>query len=337
MKSIPKSKRQKKPVEEISNTTSDSLSTSSSVAAAVGVTTTGTDGIPTYRVNEWNQRVYVTLSRIPNSGQGLFAKEMIKKGEVICTYGGKLIDPAEARYLDPTYIAAFEPGKGFKLQGDNEAGDLGHYANSISPDFEEKEDGKDGEIINTGHKNKQKREAKTETETEKDENTPPKVNTAESSATTSPAVSTSSASSGEVALLERTLVKHLPPVIVEQNAKFNFTSKRYVDNKTRGRFDLVALTDIDVDTEIIVNYGIGYWSTMDKYWNKKLPVKPQTAIDRDLRAQRRREQQPPRPLLVSEQPMAVASNTIQVLVQPSETSVVPKQLKTTGKRKRLSK
>lgn len=68
---------------------------------------------------------------------GLFAKVKISKGSVVCTYGGALIDWQDAKYISPVYIANFENGKGFKIIGDDAAGDLGHYANAIHPDFPE--------------------------------------------------------------------------------------------------------------------------------------------------------------------------------------------------------
>lgn len=84
--------------------------------------------------NEANNKVYVAKSKIQNGGKGLFAKVLIPKGEVICTYSGKLIDCTDAKYVDPTYIVSFNPGKGFRLIGDNETGDMGHFANSIHPE-----------------------------------------------------------------------------------------------------------------------------------------------------------------------------------------------------------
>ena len=85
------------------------------------------------KANKYNQKVYVKESNIPNGGNGLFAKQDIQKGEVIATYGGQLIDPADARFADKTYIAEFEYGRGYKINGDNEDGDLGMFANSVGP------------------------------------------------------------------------------------------------------------------------------------------------------------------------------------------------------------
>jgi hypothetical protein len=69
-------------------------------------------------------------SKIPNGGAGLFAKVDIPRGTLICTYAGRLYDSTEAVYRDPTYMVNFELGKGFKLDGDGEDGDIGHFANA---------------------------------------------------------------------------------------------------------------------------------------------------------------------------------------------------------------
>ena len=157
-----------------------------------------------------NPKVFASKSRIPKSGNGLFAKIFIEKGGLICTYGGKLIDNAEAKYLNPTYTAAVENGKGSKLIGDNIDGDMGHYANAVHPNSDS----------------------------------------------------------------------------IIQNARFRFTSKKYLDN-LRGRFDVIALKDINIDEEIIVKYGDGYWRTLDKWSSGELPNKSETTIRRDERALRR--------------------------------------------------
>ena len=164
------------------------------------------------KANELNKKVYTAKSKIPNSGNGLFAKLNIDKGDVVCTYGGKLIAAADAKYTDPTYIASFEPGHGYKLVGDNEDGDMGHYANAVHP-----------------------------------------ANDA-----------------------------------VKQNAKFHFNSKKQLPN-LRGRFELIALQKIAKGEEIIVNYGPGYWNTMEKWNPNIISEKPKSAIARDERALRRAE------------------------------------------------
>jgi hypothetical protein len=78
--------------------------------------------------------VLVAPSRIPQAGMGLFAGQDISAGQLLCYYGGSLVDPVDAKYLDPSYIVEFELGKGFKLVGDQEDNDLGIYANSVHPD-----------------------------------------------------------------------------------------------------------------------------------------------------------------------------------------------------------
>ncbi len=84
-----------------------------------------------------NTKVKVAKSKIKGGGNGLYALQRIPKDTVVCTYGGALIDCQDAKYLSPVYIANFENGKGFKVIGDDECGDLGHYANAVHPDFPE--------------------------------------------------------------------------------------------------------------------------------------------------------------------------------------------------------
>jgi hypothetical protein len=67
-------------------------------------------------------------------GDGLFASKNILKGDVVCSCGGYLLDSAVTKYMDPTYVVSWELGKGFKLNGDNIDGDMGHYANSVHPE-----------------------------------------------------------------------------------------------------------------------------------------------------------------------------------------------------------
>ena len=153
-----------------------------------------------------NTNVYTATSKIPKSGTCLFANVSIKKGDLICTYGGKLIDNAEAMYQNPTYTAAFENGKGYKLIGDNIDGDMGHYANSVHP---------------------------------------------------------------------------LSDKII-QNARFDFKTKKYLE-KFRGRFDVIAIKDINVNEEIIVKYGDEMVDNILKDYNSglsKSEIKIKYSIDR---------------------------------------------------------
>jgi len=74
-------------------------------------------------------------------GYGIFSKvPIILKNEYVCSFSGMLVDCAEAKYMDPTYIFCWELGKGFKLIADDIDGDIGHFANSVhlnSPDVEQ--------------------------------------------------------------------------------------------------------------------------------------------------------------------------------------------------------
>lgn len=85
------------------------------------------------RQNSFCEGVRVGRSKIPKAGRGLFASRSFNKGDLLCTYGGSLVDGAEAIYLDPCYMVNFENGKGWKLAGDNQEGDLGLFANGTHP------------------------------------------------------------------------------------------------------------------------------------------------------------------------------------------------------------
>lgn len=76
------------------------------------------------------KNVYAKESNIANGGQGLFLRHPLRRGEIICSYAGRLFDASEAKFRDPTYMVNFELGRGFKLDGDDVDGDLGHYANA---------------------------------------------------------------------------------------------------------------------------------------------------------------------------------------------------------------
>lgn len=160
--------------------------------------------------NGLNSLVFVQKSKIRNAGNGLFAKQGFCKGDLICTYGGHLVDIADAKYIHPMYIVNFENGRGFKLVGDNQDGDCGHYANAVHP---------------------------------------------------------------------------ADPSIT-QNAKFCINDdKVYLPNQ-RGRFNIYAVKDIAINEEIIVNYGEGYWLTIQK-WEQAPPIKSEASKAREERASKR--------------------------------------------------
>ncbi len=69
-----------------------------------------------------------------SAGKGLFATKKFEVGDIVCTFGGQLVDYNEAKYLPPHNIANFENGKGFKIVGDDVFGDKGNFCNSIHPD-----------------------------------------------------------------------------------------------------------------------------------------------------------------------------------------------------------
>jgi hypothetical protein len=89
--------------------------------------------------NEYNTKVTVKASKIVGGGKGVFAAEKILNGEIVCTFGGALIDKRNALHVKPTYTANFENGRGWAIIGDNDDGDLGHLANGIHPMFAEPE------------------------------------------------------------------------------------------------------------------------------------------------------------------------------------------------------
>lgn len=160
--------------------------------------------------------VSVRASRVaPNAGNGLFAKKPITKGSLICTYAGKLIDSADSKYVDPTYMVSFELGKGFKLAGDGEDGDIGHYANSLTP--QQAQEG---------------------------------------------------------------TVKFNAKIDLHKKCSWVVAGSTY---QMRGRFDLVAKCDIKARQEIILDYGKGYWLTMNNWIDGGVPVKSQSAQLRESR------------------------------------------------------
>lgn len=204
--------------------------------------------------NENNQNVYVKPSTVPSSGNGLFAKKFIKKGEYIATYSGQLVDENEAKYINPCYIVNYENGKGYKLVGDNIDGDTGHFANSICNEFWLKKMNdlkKEFYLLTFKGKNKILREKFLSVDKETE----------------------------IITRINNNLIK---------NAKFDFNNRK-IYGKLRGRFDLVATQDIEKDTEIFVSYGEGYWNTVFNWMAYGPFIKPQTVVERDNRAKSREE------------------------------------------------
>ena len=159
-----------------------------------------------------NDKVYVACSEIENAGLGLFANQNIEKGEIVCSYGGKILDSQEALYENPTNMIQLELCKGgYSLLGDCEEGDLGLFANSV-----------------------------------------------------------------------------MKGCSVRKNAKYcidrysgRFT--KAVADKCMGitpvrfRFIMVASTNIKKGSEIIMDYGVGYWSNISR-WKKNGVLKKETSI-----------------------------------------------------------
>ena len=77
-----------------------------------------------HRIHSYlNMKVRVVTSSVQNAGKGLIAKDFIAKKDFICTYGGTLVDAADAPYASPIYMVNFENGRGPKLNGDDLDGD----------------------------------------------------------------------------------------------------------------------------------------------------------------------------------------------------------------------
>ena len=72
-------------------------------------------------INSANPDVYVNVSSIPGANRGLFARNSIAKGSLVCWFGGKAVDKVDASKLNPTHMSAFV--EGFKLMGCAERGD----------------------------------------------------------------------------------------------------------------------------------------------------------------------------------------------------------------------
>ena len=137
-------------------------------------------------------------------GQGLFAIREFQVGEVVCTYGGQLIDENEAKYLPPHNMVNFENGRGFKIIGDDIMGDKGIYCNSVHPQQQ-----------------------------------------------------------------------------YEANARFHLRSKKYLPDN-RGVFNIVAISQIIEDAEVLVDYSEGYWQVCAN-WDKSPRYKPADVIAREKR------------------------------------------------------
>ena len=88
------------------------------------------------KANGRNYKVFVKQSKIKSGqkgirvGNGLFMNQDIEKGDVICYYGGTLLDKEDAKYESPLYLVEFEKGH-LVLSGDSNFGDLGIFANSV--------------------------------------------------------------------------------------------------------------------------------------------------------------------------------------------------------------
>ena len=150
------------------------------------------------------------------TGYGLFSNVNLLKNQHVCSFSGKLVDCADAKYMDPTYMFSWQLGKGFKLIADDLDGNLGHFANSVHPD------------------------------------TP----------------------------------------FIEQNARINKKSLRKTKSNKyllmkRIKIDIVASRDILKGEEIIIDYGSGYWNTMEHFVKSGIKIKPLSVQLRDERTKHR--------------------------------------------------
>lgn len=203
--------------------------------------------------NERNDSVYVKKSNIPYSGNGLFAKKLIKKGEYVATYSGQLVDEMEAKYINPCYIVNYENGKGYKLVGDNLDGDTGHFANSICTELWIRK-------INDFRKEFL-------------------MATTKNAKLLSQQLSLVDKETENMIEINNNLVK---------NAKFDLNTRKSY-GKLRGKFDLIAIQDIQKDEEIFVSYGEGYWNTVFNWMAYGPFIKPDAVLERDNRAKNREE------------------------------------------------
>lgn len=95
---------------------------------------------------------------------------------------------------------------------------------------------------------------------------------------------------------------HPSNTFTKQNAKYDLQKKFSTGPNDRiinkrlfaagdiGYFPLVACREIAAGEEIIVNYGLKYWPTMDEWMLQPNKKKTQTSIDRDSRKRRRDEE-----------------------------------------------
>jgi hypothetical protein len=121
-----------------------------------------------------------------------------------------------AQYIDPTYLIEWQLRRGFKMLGDDEDGDLGHYINSTHPD---------------------------------------------------------------------SLWSYVNARFDKKSLKKTKSAKKFLDR--RFSIDIIANEDIEKDDEIIIDYGPGYWITMDNFLTNGLKEKPIATLEREARAEKR--------------------------------------------------
>ena len=77
-----------------------------------------------------HKKLQIKTSQIPNSGNGLYTTQDIKKGQVIVPYGGKVITIEEYRESGSTY--GIHINKKYILDGASTQSGLGRWANSCT-------------------------------------------------------------------------------------------------------------------------------------------------------------------------------------------------------------
>lgn len=80
---------------------------------------------------------------------------------------------------------------------------------------------------------------------------------------------------------------HISCPHVQSNARFDFKKKKIFSNG-RGQFSIVATKDTAENEEIIVNYGKGYWNTLERYKIFGPPICTTSTLERNERALRRK-------------------------------------------------